>query len=44
MRAFVTHLKASTADDLESLCRDISEIQCLLKTGSGGGGNNQSRD
>ena len=35
----VNHLKAKTADDLEELCRDISEIQRLSKTTDGNGGN-----
>ena len=38
----VNHLKASTADDLETLCRDISEIQQLSKTTGGSSGGNRN--
>ena len=43
MSMIVNHLKALTTDDLDVLCRDISEIQRLSKT-TGGNGGNQSRD
>ena len=39
----VNHLKAATADNLEDLCRDISEIQRLSKTSSGGGNQGPER-